>query len=72
MANGTLFNMDPRTQQMLQRIGWAVLGVVFLVTIVSAIQRKEGSLVTEVVIDIQPLPGGNSLLTEDTVRNAIV
>jgi cell division protein FtsQ len=71
MANGTLFNMDPRTEQMLRRIGWAVLGVVFLITIVSAIQRKEGSLVAEVVIDIQPLPGGNSLLTEDTVRYAI-
>jgi len=71
MARGTLFDMDPRTQLMLQRIGWAVLGVLFLVVVISAVQRKEGSQVKEVLIDIQPLEDGNSLLTPANVREAI-
>lgn len=71
MAKETLFDMDPRTQLMLQRIGWAVLGIVFLVVVISAIQRKESSLVQEVLIDIQPLEGGSSLLTAEKVREAI-
>ncbi len=71
MPRGAEFELDPKTRRMLIRIGWAALFLTFLVVIISAVERKEGSRVAEVAIDIEPLPDGNSLLAEDDVRKAI-
>jgi len=71
MAKGSLLDLDANTLRMLRRIGWVALASIFLLVVISAIERKEGSIVEEVRIDIQPLPDGNSLLTEEKVRLAI-
>ncbi len=71
MALPVFQNMDPRTQRMLKRIGWAGLFVAMLVVYISAVERKGASLVEEVLIDIAPLPDGNSLLTDTDVRATI-
>jgi cell division protein FtsQ len=71
MAKGSLLDLDANTLRMLRRVGWVALASIFLLMVISAIERKEGSTVEEVLIDIQPLPDGNSLLTEEKVRLAI-
>ncbi len=71
MAKGSLLDLDANTLRMLRRVGWVALASIFLLMVISAIERKEGSIVEEVLIDIQPLPDGNSLLTEEKVRLAI-
>lgn len=53
------------------RILW-VLGVFFLlVVLLSAISRKKHSTSNKLMISVQPLAGGASMLTEATVRRAI-
>lgn len=53
--------MDPKTQQMLRRIGWVVLFLGVLVIYISAVEQKGGSAVKDVIVNIEPLPDGNSL-----------
>ena len=71
MAIQLLENMDPGTQRTLRRIGWAVLFLGMLMVYISAVEQKGGSAVKEVMVNIEPLPDGNSLLAEEDVLGAI-
>lgn len=71
MAKGLLDNLDPQTLRTLKRVGWAVLFLAVFMVYISAVERKEGSLAEEVVIEIAPLKSGHSLLTPEDVRLAI-
>ena len=64
-------HISAETLRMLKRIAWG--GLLFLVAIivVSAVERKEASLVPELSIDIEPLPDGELLINGQDVRLAI-
>ena len=71
MALPLLQNMDPKQQRMLRRIGWVVLFLAVLVVYISAVEQKGGSTVKDIVVNIEPLPDGNSLLAETDVIGSI-
>lgn len=71
MAIPLLQNMDPKTQRTLRRIGWAVLFLGMLVIYISAVEQKGGSAVKDVMVNIEPLPDGNSLLADEDVLGSI-
>ncbi len=51
----------------LQRIGWLTLVLGSMVIIISAIQQKEGNMVQEVMVKINPLPQGELLVNEGDI-----
>jgi len=52
---------------MLSRLGWSILVLGSVVVLISAIQKKEGSLVSRVLVKVNPLPAGEILISEDDV-----
>lgn len=71
MAIQLLENMDPKTLRMLRRIGWAALFLGVLVIYISAVEQKGGSAVKDILVNIEPLPDGNSLLAQSDVLGSI-
>lgn len=71
MLRRLIENMDPRTQRMLIRTGWLALLLAVVVIYISAVAHRSESLAEEVWVGIEPLPDGNSLLSEKDVREAI-
>lgn len=56
---------------MLRRLSWLAVFVVSAGVVISAVEKKEDSLVSEVRIAIEPLENGESFLADEEVRLAI-
>jgi cell division protein FtsQ len=55
----------------LKRASWLIALFFSIAIILSAVQRRDSSLVEDVLVDIQPLASGNALLTEAEVERTI-
>lgn len=64
-------HISQEKRQAMVRIGWGLLLIAAAVVVISAVERKEASLVTELAIDIAPLPDGELLIDGPDVRQAI-
>lgn len=63
--------MNPELLKTLKRLGW-ISGLFFaLIMIISAVERKQGSIANSVDIAIETLPGGYLLINEGDVRALI-
>ncbi|MCG8327103.1 MAG: hypothetical protein MI974_05430 [Chitinophagales bacterium] len=71
MLNGLSLNIDKGTLKLLKRLGWAVILFTIAALVVSAMERKSQSEAREVLIAIEPLEGGESLISDTDVRLAI-
>jgi cell division protein FtsQ len=71
MLKSLSVNIDKDTQLLLRRFGWIALLFFIAVLVVSAIERKEGSQVAGVSIEVQPLQVGESLINEADIKLAI-
>ncbi len=64
-------HISTETLRTLQRIGWGILVLLAAVVVISAVERKEASLVSELGIEIEPLSDGDLLINSQEVRLAI-
>ena len=55
----------------IMRMTWVVLGFLAIMLIISAVEKKEMSAATEVLIDVVPLPDGNRLIQKEDIRLTI-
>lgn len=64
-------HISTETLRTLKRIGWGVLVIVGAAMVISAVERKEASTVSELMIEVEPLPNGELLINGPDVRLAI-
>lgn len=63
--------INQETRQLLRRLGWAAILFVAAILVISAVERKESSQASELVINIEPLPDGELLINSQDIRQAI-
>jgi len=63
--------IDEQTQRLLRRLGWGALLFTLAFMVISAVERKERSVVGKPIIEIEPLAVGENLLTKVEVEQAI-
>ena len=64
-------HISTETLRTLKRIGWVALLFAAAIVVISAVERKEASLVSELSVEIEPLPDGELLINGQDVRLAI-
>lgn len=64
-------HIAPEQQRMLRRLGWLAVLFVSAGVVLSAVEKKEESIASELVILIDPLENGERFLEEGEVRQAI-
>lgn len=60
-----------KTDKLLTQVLWAVGGLALVTVIVSAVMQKRGGSPTKVVVNVQALPDGSRLITQDNVLSTI-
>lgn len=55
----------------IKRMTWIVVGFLAIILIISAVEKKEMSAATEVLINVEPLPDGNRLIEKEDIRLTI-